>query len=153
MRVMTNSPISFPGLFGDWEFTAGEVALDIGKGIYWYGIIIAFGVIAAVALCLRLKHRFGLTEDNLLDLVLLGVPASIVGARIYYVVFYLDLYRTADGGIDCCHMGRRHCHIRRDYRRIFSGYSVLPEEKAARRCRGGWVCDRIPCGTGRWPLG
>ena len=48
MRVMTNSPISFPGLFGDWEFTAGEVALDIGKGIYWYGIIIAFGVIAAV---------------------------------------------------------------------------------------------------------
>jgi len=100
MRVMTNSPISFPGLFGDWEFTAGEVALDIGKGIYWYGIIIAFGVIAAVALCLRLKHRFGLTEDNLLDLVLLGVPASIVGARIYYVVFYLDLYRTADGGID-----------------------------------------------------
>lgn len=100
MRVMTNSPISFPGLFGDWELTAGEVALDIGKGIYWYGIIIAVGVLAAVALCLRLRHWFGLTEDNLLDLVLIGVPSSIVGARIYYVVFYLDLYRTADGGID-----------------------------------------------------
>ena len=100
MRVMTNSPISFPGLFGDWEFTAGEVALDIGKGIYWYGIIIAFGVLAAVALCLRLKRKFGVSEDNVLDVVLLGVPAAIVGARAYYVLFYLDLYRTANGGID-----------------------------------------------------
>ena len=100
MRAMTNSPISFPGLFGDWEFTAGEVALDIGKGIYWYGIIIAIGVLAATALCLRLRHRFGVSEDNVLDVVLLGVPTSIVGARAYYVIFYLDLYRTADGGID-----------------------------------------------------
>jgi phosphatidylglycerol:prolipoprotein diacylglycerol transferase len=97
---MTNSPISFPGLFGDWEFTASEVALDIGKGIYWYGIIIAVGVLAATALCLRLRHRFGVSEDNILDVVLMGVPVSIVGARAYYVIFYLDLYRTADGGID-----------------------------------------------------
>ena len=100
MRVMTDSPISFPGLLGDWEFTASEVALNIGKGIYWYGIIIAIGVLAATALCLRLRHKFGVSEDNALDVVLMGVPAAIVGARIYYVIFYLDLYRTADGGID-----------------------------------------------------
>ena len=100
MRVMTNSPISFPGLFGDWEFTASEVALDIGKGIYWYGIIIAVGVLAATALCLRLRNKFGVSEDNVLDVVLLGVPSAIVGARAYYVIFYLDLYRTSDGGID-----------------------------------------------------
>ena len=100
MRVMTDSPISFPGLFGEWEFTAGEVALNIGNGIYWYGIIIAIGVIAGTALCLRLRNRFGVSEDNVLDVVLLGIPSSIVGARTYYVLFYLDLYRTADGGID-----------------------------------------------------
>ena len=100
MNVITNSPISFPGLFGDWEFTAGEVAFNVGRGIYWYGIIIAFGVIAATWLCLRLRHRFGVSEDNVLDVVLLGVPSAIIGARIYYVVFYLDLYRAADGGID-----------------------------------------------------
>ena len=100
MRVMTDSPISFPGLFGDWEFTASEIALDIGAGIYWYGIIIAIGVLAGTALCVRLRNRFGVSEDNVLDVVLLGVPFSILSARAYYVIFYLDLYRTADGGID-----------------------------------------------------
>ena len=100
MRAMTNSPISFPGLFGDWEFTVGEVALNIGNGIYWYGIIIAAGVLLAVALCMKLRDRFGATEDNVLDVVLLGVPASIIGARTYYVIFYLDFYRAADGGVD-----------------------------------------------------
>ena len=36
MRAVTDSPISFPGLFGDWEFTLSSKALDIGNGIYWY---------------------------------------------------------------------------------------------------------------------
>ena len=100
MRVITDSPISFPGLFGEWEFTASEVALPLGGGIYWYGILIALGVLAAMALCLRLRGRFGLEEDHVLDLVLWGVPMSIVGARIYYVVFYQELYRTAEGAFD-----------------------------------------------------
>ena len=43
MRAVTDSPISFPGLFGDWEFTLSSKALDIGNGIYWYGILIAIG--------------------------------------------------------------------------------------------------------------
>ena len=34
MRAVTDSPISFPGLFGDWEFTLSSKALDIGNGIY-----------------------------------------------------------------------------------------------------------------------
>ena len=100
MRVITDSPISFPGLFGDWEFTASEVALPVGNGIYWYGIIIALGVLAAMALCLRLRNRFGMQEDHVLDIVLWGVPMSIIGARAYYVLFYQELYRGADGTFD-----------------------------------------------------
>lgn len=34
MQIMTDSPIRFPGLFGDWAFTASAKALDIGKGVY-----------------------------------------------------------------------------------------------------------------------
>ena len=37
----SDAPISFPGLFGDWQFTVPSKALDIGNGVYWYGIIIA----------------------------------------------------------------------------------------------------------------
>ena len=50
MTVMKDSPISFPGLFGDWQFRVGSVALHIGNGIYWYGIILALGVLAGLAL-------------------------------------------------------------------------------------------------------
>ena len=48
MQIMTDSPIRFPGLFGDCAFTASAKALDIGKGVYWYGIIIAFGLLMAL---------------------------------------------------------------------------------------------------------
>ena len=30
LSIMDDSPIRFPGLFGDWEFTASSVALHIG---------------------------------------------------------------------------------------------------------------------------
>ena len=101
MRIMTDSPIRFPGLFGDWAFTGSSVAFHIGgKAIYWYGIIIALGVLAALWFCMRQKEKYGISEDNLIDSVLWGVPLAIVGARLYYVIFYLDLFRTADGGID-----------------------------------------------------
>ena len=53
MSIMTDSPIRFPGLFGDWAFTASSTAFHIGgKAIYWYGILIALGVLAALAFCI-----------------------------------------------------------------------------------------------------
>ena len=94
---MTDSPIRFPGLFGDWAFTASSKAIDIGHGIYWYGIIIAFGLLLAVAFCLHQRKRYGITEDDLMDCILWGIPCGIIGARLYYVIFYLDLFRNADG--------------------------------------------------------
>ena len=98
--ILANSPISFPGLFGDWEFTADSVALHIGHGIYWYGIILGLGVLFGMLLCLRQAKHYGIQEDNLLDLVLLGVPLGILGARTYYVLFYLDRFRNADGSLN-----------------------------------------------------
>lgn len=96
-EVIYDSPIRFPGLFGDWTFTASSKALNIGSGVYWYGILIALGVVLAVLFCMRQRKKYGLSEDNILDLVLFGVPAGIIGARIYYVVFYLELFRNSDG--------------------------------------------------------
>ena len=98
MRIMTDSPISFPGLFGDWQFTASSVALHIGsRSIYWYGILITLGLVLALALCMRQKEKYGISEDNLLDGVLWGIPCGILGARIYYVLFYLDNFKNSDG--------------------------------------------------------
>lgn len=93
-------PISFPGLFGDWSFNPDPIAVHIGHGIYWYGIILAIGLLAGLVLCMKQAKRYGLTEDNVLDMVLWGVPLGILGARTYYVIFYQDLFRNDSGALD-----------------------------------------------------
>ena len=101
LSIMDDSPIRFPGLFGDWEFTASSVAFHIGgKAIYWYGILIALGVVLALWFCMRQRTKYGISEDNLLDGVLWGVPLSVIGARVYYVIFYLSEFRNTDGSLD-----------------------------------------------------
>ena len=100
MSALKNMPISFPGLFGDWSFNPDPIALHVGHGIYWYGIILAAAMLAGLTLAMRQARHYGLTADNVLDFVLWAVPACILGSRIYYVVFYLDLYRTENGGLD-----------------------------------------------------
>lgn len=98
--IRNTSPIAFPGLFGGWQFTADAKALDIGNGIYWYGIFIALGLLLGLTFCSRQAPRFGLTEDNIMDSVLWGMPIGILGARLYYIIFYLDLYKNADGSLN-----------------------------------------------------
>lgn len=100
MTALKNMPISFPGLFGDWEFTMDPVAIDIGHGIYWYGIILAFAMLAGLFIAMKQSKHYGLTEDHVMDMALIAVPCCIIGSRIYYVLFNLDLYRTESGALD-----------------------------------------------------
>lgn len=95
-----NADVSFPGLLGDWRFTLSPKFLDVGNGVYWYGVLIAAGLLIALWFCMKRAPRYGLTEDNVIDTVLWAIPFSILGARIYYVLFYLDQFRTADGAIN-----------------------------------------------------
>ena len=97
---MKDMPVSFPGLFGDWELNIDPVAIHVGHGIYWYGIILAVAMLAGLYLCMKQAKHYGLTEDNVMDMVLWAVPCCIIGARLYYILFYLDLYRKADGSLD-----------------------------------------------------
>lgn len=91
--------VTFPGL--GLEFHLNPIAFSVlGWPIHWYGIIIASGFLLAVAYCTRVSKRFGIREDDVLDMLFFAVPLSIVGARLYYVLFYLDLYRRADGSLD-----------------------------------------------------
>ena len=83
---MADGTISFP-LFGielnpSRSFSLGPLT------IYWYGVIIACGFLLAVLYCSRRAHEFGLKDDNVYDAVLFGLPAGLICARIYYIVFY-----------------------------------------------------------------
>lgn len=100
MTALKNMPISFPGLFGEWEFNPDPIAIHVGHGIYWYGIILAIAMLAGLFLAMKQAKHYGLTEDNVLDMLLWAVPSCIIGSRIYYVIFYLDLYKNADGSLN-----------------------------------------------------
>ena len=84
--------ITFPNL--GISVSPSRVAFNVlGKDIYWYGIIIAAGFLLAVIYAMRRAPSFGLTEDNILDMLFVAVPLAIVCARLYYCIFYWDLYR------------------------------------------------------------
>jgi len=100
MNVRTDMTIRCPGLFPDWEFNPSRIAIDLGNGIYWYGIIICAGLILAVLFCSWRAKDYGLTSDNVYDMIIWQIPLCILGSRIYYVVFYLDLYRNTDGSLN-----------------------------------------------------
>ncbi len=69
------------------------VAFSIfGIDIMWYGVLISLGVLAGVLVALRECRRVGFKEENLLDFLLFAIPAGIIGARTYYVIFSWDYY-------------------------------------------------------------
>ncbi len=104
MYARSDMPISFPGLFGDWEFNPSPVAINFGNGIYWYGILICLGLILAVLFCSHQSKKYGLNEDNVYDLIIWEIPLCVIGARLYYILFYLDLYRNSDGTLNFSRM-------------------------------------------------
>ena len=85
--------LSFPGL--GLSFNPSRVAFSIGsKPIYWYGIIIALGFLLAVVYAMRRSKQFGLTQDNIIDMLICAVPSAIVCARAYYCIFQWELYKN-----------------------------------------------------------
>lgn len=99
-------PITFPGL--GLEFDINPVAIQIfGLEVYWYGIIISAAFLVAVILALRDSGRFGINQDDIVDLVIIATPIAILGARLYYVIFnpqsYMDniweIFNVRRGGI------------------------------------------------------
>ena len=85
------APISFPnlGIYIDPSPVAFTV---FGKDIYWYGIIIAVGFLLATGYMMLRAPEFGVKSDDALDTVLWAAPIGVICARIYYVVFFWELY-------------------------------------------------------------
>ena len=58
-----------------------------GLSMHWYGVLIVLGIALGVCLASAREKRYGLAKDTALDLALICVPAAILGARLYYVIF------------------------------------------------------------------
>ena len=68
--------------------------------IYWYGFMIAVGLLLAMIYGFRRMKSVGIDPDRATDAVIGGFLGAIVGARLYYVIFSLDNYTKAGGGLD-----------------------------------------------------
>lgn len=85
----TQTPISFPGLH--LSLNIPRVAFTIfGHPIYWYGIIIVVGLALAFLYAAKRSKAFHITIDDLTDVVLFAMIFGIIGARLYYVIFFSD---------------------------------------------------------------
>ena len=88
MRILADTPISFPGLGIDSIDPPSGFTLFGNFEIKFYGVIIALGMLLAVLYAIKRSKEFGLTSDNIIDVALVGVPCAIVGARLYHVILY-----------------------------------------------------------------
>ena len=103
--------VSFPGL-GIYDLQVNRIAFSFEIGgteinIYWYGILIAIAFLIGIVLAVRQAPQFGLKGDDVIDILLWVIILSLVGARLYYVIFswedfsgnLLKIFQTRDGGL------------------------------------------------------
>lgn len=82
------SEVSFPGL-GIGPFDLNNTAFTIfGREVKWYGIIVCIGIIAAFSYFMYRARKAGIKSDTVVDMTLVTVPIGILGARLYFVIFY-----------------------------------------------------------------
>lgn len=65
-----------------------------GFRIAYYGIIIGLGMLAGIWVAQSDAKRRGQDPELYLDFALYGIIFSIIGARIYYVIFEWDFYKN-----------------------------------------------------------
>ncbi len=105
---MSDTSIGFPHL---------GITVDPSEGFFigsfeikWYGVVIALGVLLAAVYTMRRCRQFGLTQDDVTNIILVGLPCGILGARLYYVLFewerffgpnnnWYDFLNIRDGGL------------------------------------------------------
>lgn len=83
----------FPLILDPIAFTLGPLT------VHWYGIILGLAALSGLLIAVQEGKRFGLSPDFFLDLMLYGVPSSIIAARLYYVAFKWGYYKDHPGEI------------------------------------------------------
>ncbi|WP_099204192.1 prolipoprotein diacylglyceryl transferase [Scatolibacter rhodanostii] len=99
--------VEFPKL--GIEMTVNETVFTIGNfEIKWYGLLIGIGFFLAILYAMKMAKKMNVNDDKLLDVIIFGVIGGIVGARLYYVIFYpgdkyinnpMEIFQIRDGGL------------------------------------------------------
>ena len=70
------------------------IAVQFGPlAIRWYGVIVATAFLLGIWLACRRARQNNLDPNHILNMALLIIPAAIIGARLYYVIFTWENYQ------------------------------------------------------------
>ncbi len=89
---MNAGDIAFPNL-GIYLKDVPKSFSIFGFSIAFYGLIIGIGVLAGILMAAHMAKKTGQNPDDYWDFAIYAVIFSIIGARIYYVVFAWDYYK------------------------------------------------------------
>lgn len=89
---MTES-INFPNLGVHLEHVGQKISI-FGFDIAYYGMIIGIGILAGLLMAVWEAKRTKQNPETYYDLALYAVIFSIIGARMYYVLFSWDMYKN-----------------------------------------------------------
>lgn len=84
--------INFPNLGIHLENVGQSISL-FGFEIAYYGIIIGLGILSGILLASYLAKKNGMNSDVVYDVAIYAVLFSVVGARLYYVIFSWEFYK------------------------------------------------------------
>ena len=99
--------IVFPNLGITIQSLSRVAFSPFGFDIYWYAIMVTLGIVAGVYFgAVFAPKRTGQNPETYLDFALIVVPACIIGARIFYVIFawdegwnFMRIFAIRDGGL------------------------------------------------------
>lgn len=87
-----NMNINFPNLNIYLEHVGKTISIG-DFDIAYYGLTMAFAMLAGLCVALWEAKRSGQNQDNYFDLAIIAIICSLIGARIYYVIFAWDKYK------------------------------------------------------------
>ncbi len=87
-----NGSIAFPNLGIELE-NVGKSIEVFGFEIAYYGIIIGLGMMLGVLVASREAKRVGQDPELIFDFAIYALSFSVLGARLYYVIFSWDNYK------------------------------------------------------------
>ena len=90
--MMNAGDIAFPHL-GIYLENVPRSFSVFGFEIAFYGLIIGIGVLAGILMAVHQAKVTGENPDTIWDFAIYAVIFSVIGARIYYVVFAWDYYK------------------------------------------------------------
>ena len=90
---MGEMDIAFPNL-GIYLTNVPKTIMIGNFGIALYGVVIAIGMLLGLTLSSKIAARTGQDPDTIWDLAASLIIFSIIGARIYYVIFMWDYYKN-----------------------------------------------------------